>query len=121
MALKFYTSPFHAIEAPELASKSVLKAQLMIMIRDLIKERGWTQKEAANQLNTTQPRISDIVNGKIDNFTLDALVSILEKLNVKLEFSLASSENYQDNSCRKTISIFTGASQGSTLGTLGLC
>jgi predicted XRE-type DNA-binding protein len=66
MAIKFYESPFHAIEEPEVASKSVLKADLTIMIRDIIENRGLTQKEAAERLPVTQPRVSDIVNGKID-------------------------------------------------------
>jgi hypothetical protein len=36
MALKFYESPFHATETPEVASKSVLKADMTVMIRDII-------------------------------------------------------------------------------------
>ncbi|MFN5749797.1 MAG: helix-turn-helix domain-containing protein [Pseudanabaena sp.] len=71
MTIKFYESPFHAIKEPEVASKSVLKADLTIMIRDIIEDKGWTQKEAAERLAVTQPRVSDIVNGKIDKFTLD--------------------------------------------------
>lgn len=39
----------------------------------------WKQKEVAERLGLTQPRVSDIVNGKIDEFTLDTLFSILDK------------------------------------------
>jgi predicted XRE-type DNA-binding protein len=46
MTIKFYESPFHAIEESEVASKSVLKADLTIMIRDIIENRGLTQKES---------------------------------------------------------------------------
>ncbi|MGD1918455.1 MAG: helix-turn-helix domain-containing protein [Pleurocapsa sp.] len=70
MALKLYESPFHTIEKPAVASKSVLKADMTIMIRDIIEQQGWTQKEAAERLRVTQPRISDVVNGKIGKFTL---------------------------------------------------
>ena len=70
MALKLYESPFHTIETPAVASKSVLKADMTIMIRDIIEQQGWTQKEAAERLRVTQPRISDVVNGKIGKFTL---------------------------------------------------
>jgi predicted XRE-type DNA-binding protein len=87
VALKFYDSPFHAIEAPEVASKSVLKADLTIMIRDVIELQGWTQKEAAERLGVNQPRVSDIVNGKIDKFTLDSLFSILDKLGFTTKFT----------------------------------
>ena len=93
MAIKFYESPFHAIEEPDVASKSVLKADLTIMIRDIIESRGWTQKEAAEKLAVTQPRVSDIVNGKIDKFTLDILFSMLDKLGFKTEFTYGSLES----------------------------
>jgi predicted transcriptional regulator len=39
-----------------------LKADLTIMIRDIIENKGWTQKESAERLAVTQPRVSDIVN-----------------------------------------------------------
>ena len=93
MSIKFYESPFHAIKEPEVASKSVLKADLTIMIRDIIENKGWTQKEAAERLAVTQPRVSDIVNGKIDKFTLDMLFSMLDKLGFKTEFTFSSLES----------------------------
>ncbi|MHC5676502.1 helix-turn-helix domain-containing protein [Nostoc sp.] len=92
VALKFYESPFHATETPEVASKSVLKADLTIMIRDIMEEAGYTQKEFAEILGVSQPRISDIVNGKIDKLTLDALFSVLDKLGFKASFTFGSSE-----------------------------
>ena len=39
-----------------------MKADLTIMIRDIIENKGWTQKESAERLAVTQPRVSDIVN-----------------------------------------------------------
>ena len=92
MPLKFYESPFHATEKPEVASKSVLKADITIMIRDIIEQEGWTQKEAAEKLGVSQPRISDVVNGKIDKFTLDILFSMLEELGFKAEFIFGNME-----------------------------
>jgi predicted XRE-type DNA-binding protein len=59
------------------------------MIRDIIESRGWTQKEAAEKLTVTQPRVSDIVNGKIDKFTLDMLFSMLDKLGFKTKFTFS--------------------------------
>jgi predicted XRE-type DNA-binding protein len=93
MTIKFYESPFHVIEEPEVASKFVLKADLTIMIRDIIENRGLTQKEAAEKLSVTQPRVSDIVNGKIDKFTLDMLFSMLDKLGFRTEFTFSSLES----------------------------
>ena len=92
MTIKFHESPFHATETPNIASKSVLKADLTIMIRDIIEQQGWTQEEAASRLGVTQPRISDIVNGKIDKFTLDILFSMLDELGFKAEFTFGNIE-----------------------------
>jgi predicted XRE-type DNA-binding protein len=89
MSIKFYESPFHAIEEPEVASKSVLKADLTIMIRDIIEDKGWTQKRLA----VTQLHMSDIVNGKIDKFTLDMLFSMLDKLGFRTELIFSSLES----------------------------
>jgi predicted XRE-type DNA-binding protein len=90
MTLKFYETPFHVTDAPEIASKNVLKADLTIMIRDIIEQQGWTQIEAAEKLGVTQPRISNLINGKIDKFTLDMLFSMLDQLGFKAEFTFGN-------------------------------
>lgn len=97
MALKFYDSPFHATESPEVASKSVLKADLTIMIRDIIEQQGWIQSEAAKRLGVTQPRVSDVINGKIDKFTLDVLFSMLDSLGFRAEISYGNLEEASIN------------------------
>ena len=50
-------------------------------------------KFAAESLSVTQPRVSDIVNGKIDKFTLDMLFSMLDKLGFRTEFTFSSLES----------------------------
>ncbi|GMR08634.1 MAG: hypothetical protein BMS9Abin26_1640 [Gammaproteobacteria bacterium] len=87
MALKYHESPFHATGPKEEASKSVLKADIAILIRDIIEQQGWTQEQAARALNVNQPRISDVVNGHIDKFTLDALFSMLDNLGFRAQFT----------------------------------
>jgi predicted XRE-type DNA-binding protein len=46
-------------------------------IRAKVGAAGWTQNEAAKQLGITQPRVSDLLNGKLSKFSLDALVNML--------------------------------------------
>lgn len=92
MALQFHESPFHAIESPEEASKSVLKADLAIMIRNIIDQQGWSQSEAAEKLAISQPRVSDVKKGKIDKFTLDALFSMLDSLGFRAKFNFGGLE-----------------------------
>ena len=87
MALKFYESPFHVTETAEVASNMLLRADMTIMIRDIIEYQGWTQQQAAKELSLSQPRISDIMNGKIEKFTLDFLVTVLDALGFKARFT----------------------------------
>ena len=78
MALKFYDSPFHVNHDNEVASKMAMKMDLSIMLSRLIKEQGWTQQEAANKLNIKQSRVSDLINAKIEKFTIDAMFDLLD-------------------------------------------
>ena len=54
-----------------------LRAQLMKAMRQVIEQRRLTQVQAAELLGVTQPRISDLMRGKIDLFSIDTLVSML--------------------------------------------
>lgn len=71
-------SVFHDLaETSEEAANLTARGLLMIAIEQRIKEKGWTQSEAAAHLHVTQPRVSDLLNGKITKFSLDALVNML--------------------------------------------
>ena len=56
-----------------------IRATLMARLRKLIEARGFTQADAARFFGVTQPRISDLVRGKIDLFSIDTLVDMLSK------------------------------------------
>ncbi|OOZ40271.1 hypothetical protein BOW53_08475 [Solemya pervernicosa gill symbiont] len=60
------------------ANKLQLKAQLMVTITQWVNEHQLTQQQAAEQLEVSRPRVSDVVNGKIEKFTIDALVDMIE-------------------------------------------
>ena len=64
-------------ETPDEAANLTARGLLMIAIEQRIREAGWTQTEAATRLGVTQPRVSDLLNGKIGKFSLDALVNML--------------------------------------------
>lgn len=69
---------FYAIsDTPEEAANRTARGVLMIAIQERIKVQGWTQAQAAEVLHVTQPRVSDLMNNKIDRFSLDALVNML--------------------------------------------
>ncbi len=54
-----------------------LRAELMAEIRRYIEAHELTQAEAAKQMGTTQPRLNDIVRGRIEKCTIDRLVNML--------------------------------------------
>ena len=67
---------------PEEAAHLLIRADLMGQVRSLIAARGLTQKAAAKALGVTQPRVSDLVRGRIDLFSIDTLVEMLTRLDV---------------------------------------
>ena len=88
MALKFHESPFHVTHDAVTASKMAMKMDLSIMIMNLIKEKGWTQKEAAEKLGINQSRVSELKNAKIELFTLDAMFDMLDTLGFRAKMSM---------------------------------
>jgi predicted XRE-type DNA-binding protein len=67
----------------EEAENLMLRAQLMSRIREAA--RGITQREAAKKFAVSQPRLNDLVRGKIDKFSLDALVIMLAHAGMSIE------------------------------------
>jgi len=54
-----------------------VRADLMISLSTLIEDRGLTQAQAAKLLGVTQPRVSDLIRGKIQLFSVDSLIEML--------------------------------------------
>lgn len=72
----------------EEAENLKLRSRLMAAIKQIIRARGLKQIEAAELFGTTQPRISDVVSGKIDEFTIDSLVNMLAHAGVPVELRI---------------------------------
>jgi predicted XRE-type DNA-binding protein len=77
MQSQTFTNVFDALaNTPEEAANLTARATLMRELAALIAHEGWTQTEAARRCGVTQPRISDLLCGRISRFSLDALVNI---------------------------------------------
>jgi len=61
------------------SEKLNIKSRLMSDIESYIKDNGLTQEQAAKIMGVGRPRISDVVRGKIDKFTIDALIDMLTR------------------------------------------
>jgi predicted XRE-type DNA-binding protein len=75
-------------DTPEEAANLTVRSDLMMKIEEIVKESGWTQAEAAKRCGVTQPRINDLLRGRISRFSLDALVNIASALGRKVTVSL---------------------------------
>jgi len=64
-----------------------LKSKLIIILTELIREKGWSQKVAAQKLNVSQPRISNLMNGQISKFAIDMLLEMLCKIGFVMDVS----------------------------------
>lgn len=67
-----------------------LRAELMVALRKLIEARGWTQAQAARELGVTQSRVSDLVRGKHEKFSLDMLVTLAARVGRTVKLRLAA-------------------------------
>ena len=74
-----------AIESsPADAANMKARADLMIAIRDAVNDWKLTQSEAAQRLGVTQPRMNDLVRGRINKFSLDALVKLAAQAGLRV-------------------------------------
>ena len=82
---------FSADEAEHL----LIRADLLIQLQKAITARGLTQTKAAKLLRVTQPRVSDVLRGRIDLFSTDSLIDMLARLGLHVRFVLKSSRRRQ--------------------------
>lgn len=76
-----FASVWDAIsDTPQQAANLMARAELMQQIAVIVQSSDWTQTEAARQCGITQPRVNDLLRGRVSRFSLDALVNIATAL-----------------------------------------
>ena len=75
--------------SPEEATILAMRAELMTRIRETIAAKGWTQAEAAEHLGIGQSRVSDLVRGKREKFSLDMLVTLATRSGQHVELAVS--------------------------------
>ncbi len=85
-----FTRVWDAIEdTPAQAENMKLRSALMMALKDHIASEGLSQGQAAKVFGVTQPRVSDLMRGKIDLFGLDTLVNMLAAAGLHVEVHVA--------------------------------
>ena len=88
-AVQRFDSVWDAIEdTPGEAAHMKARSELMIAISGHIATNGLTQAAAAKLFGVTQPRVSDLVRGKIELFSIDTLVQMLASAGIRVEIKL---------------------------------
>jgi predicted XRE-type DNA-binding protein len=64
-----------------------VRSELMIALSALVKKRRLTQQGAAKLLGVTQPRVSDLMRGKVHRFSVDSLIEMLGRAGMNVEVS----------------------------------
>ncbi|MEK6806073.1 MAG: XRE family transcriptional regulator [Pseudomonadota bacterium] len=75
---------------PEEAAVLAMRADLMARMRKTIAEKNWTQEKAAKELGIAQSRVSDLVRGKWDKFSLDMLLMLAARTGLHPKLKLAA-------------------------------
>ncbi|GLO30253.1 transcriptional regulator [Pseudomonas putida] len=75
-------------DTPEEADNLRLRSQLMRILVKTVRAWDLPKKDAARRLHVTQPRLSELLNGKIDKFSLDALVNLLANADLEVDFTV---------------------------------
>jgi predicted XRE-type DNA-binding protein len=91
MARQSFGNVWEALEdTPAEAASMTMRSNLLIAIEQQV--RGWklTQAAAARRLDITQPRLNDLLHGKIDKFSLDTLIDLATKAGVKVRMQITT-------------------------------
>lgn len=84
-----YDSVWDALaDTPEQAANLRARAELMQQIAGIVRKSSWTQTEAATRCGVTQPRMNDLLRGRVSRFSLDALVNIATAMGRRVHVEL---------------------------------
>ena len=72
--------------SPDEAEHLRVRSELLVNLQRMITARGLKQAEAAKLLGVTQPRVSDLMRGRIDLFSIDTLIDMLARLGIRTKF-----------------------------------
>jgi predicted XRE-type DNA-binding protein len=91
MKARTFANVWDALEdSPEEAATMTMRSNVMIAIREKVRSWNTTQARAARRLGITQPRLNDLLHGKINKFSLDTLLTLATRAGLKVKIDLQS-------------------------------
>jgi predicted XRE-type DNA-binding protein len=75
-------------DSPAAAMNMTMRSDLMIALRQRIDDWNVTQAEAARRLKLTQPRLNDLIRGRIEKFSLDTLVALASEAGIVVRLNI---------------------------------
>lgn len=93
LTVETYDSVFDALAETEAeAANMTARADLLLAIREQVRSWNLPQEQAAGRLGLTRPRLNDLLRGKLDKFSLDALVNIATAAGFRLQIILENEQ-----------------------------
>ena len=84
-----FMSVWDALEdSPEAAANMKARSSILSAVRQAVESWNVTQTEAARRLNITQPRLNDLLQGRISKFSLDALLNLATRAGLSVEWKI---------------------------------
>jgi predicted XRE-type DNA-binding protein len=77
-------------DSREDAATMTMRSNVMIAIKDQVRSWNTTQAQAARRLGITQPRLNDLLHGKINKFSLDTLMTLATRAGLKIKIDVRS-------------------------------
>jgi predicted XRE-type DNA-binding protein len=74
--------------SPQEAEYLIVRADLMLKIRTIIQAQSWDLDQAATQFDTTPDRIQALLNGKVAEFTIEQLITLLTCIGMKVQVQI---------------------------------
>ncbi len=84
-----FTNVWDALEdSPEDAANMTMRSNVMAIINATVRRWDTTQAQAARRLGITQPRLNDLLHGKINRFSLDTLMTLATRAELKVKIDI---------------------------------
>jgi len=83
MAQNVYKNAFAILKDKKAGSDLQFRSDMLILLDQYFENKNWSQKEIAKALKISQPRVSELLNGKINLFSSDKLIGFLGMLDIR--------------------------------------